>query len=471
MILYVPYFLTSSPFNSFPMLFFFILSLFTGIDGDSTRHVSAVHSPSAQISEMISEISSDSLKSYVYTLSSFETRHSFSSTTDPKRGIGAARNWVLSKFQEWSAASNGRMTAELDPFVVPAGGRIAHDITMMNVMATYKGSDPNDDRVFVISGHIDTRGTNVMDSTVYAPGANDDASGVALVMELARIMSKHTFPATIIFVAVSGEEQGLFGAHHLAKKARDQNWNLVAMLNNDMVGNAWSSETNIFDNTRVRIFSETIPQLESDAEARVRRQVSGENDSRSRQLARYIKEVSEEYVDQLEVMLVYRTDRFLRGGDHTPFSMNGFAAIRVCEMNENYLYQHQDVRVEDGVQYGDLPEFIDYEYVRKNSALNLAALASLALAPYEPVRPIIDTSRLGNTTTLFWNAPEKGQKPAGYYVLMRETSSSVWQKKFWTTDLTITLPYSKDNYFFSVQSVSGDGHASLAVFPAPGRRR
>lgn len=425
--------------------------------------------PDPRIQEMVAKISADSLKSYVYKLSSFETRHSFSSYTDPNRGIGAASNWVLSKFQEWSAASNGRMTAELDRFVVPQGGRIAREITMQNVMATYRGADPNDDRVFVISGHIDTRGTNVMDSLVTAPGANDDASGVAVVMELARIMSKRTFPATIIFVAVSGEEQGLFGAHHLAQRAVDEKMNIVAMLNNDMVGNAVSSETNIFDNTRVRIFSETIPQMESDAEARVRRQTSGENDSSSRQLARYIKEITEQYVDQLEVMLVYRNDRFLRGGDHTPFMLRGFTAIRVCEMNENYLYQHQDVRIEDGVQYGDLPEFIDYEYVRKNAGLNLATLANLAWAPYEPASPIIDTSRLGNTSTLAWQAPEKGNKPAGYYVLMRDTSSPTWQKKFWTTDTTITVPYSKDNYFFAVQAVSEGGHPSLAVFPAPGR--
>lgn len=426
-------------------------------------------SPDPRIQQMISEISADSLKSYVYKLSSFETRHSFSSYTDPNRGIGAASNWVLSKFREWSAASNGRMTADLDPFVVPEGGRIAREITLKNVMATYRGSDPNDDRVFVISGHIDTRGSSVMDSTVTAPGANDDASGVALVMELARIMSKQNFPATILFVAVSGEEQGLFGAHHLAQRAVDEKWNIVAMLNNDMVGNAVSSETNILDNTRVRIFSETIPQMESDVEARTRRQTSGENDSSSRQLARYIKDMTEQYVDQLDVMLVYRNDRFLRGGDHTPFMLRGFTAIRVCEMNENYLYQHQDVRIEDGIQYGDLPEFIDYEYVRKNASLNLATLANLAWSPYEPASPIIDTSRLGNTSTLAWQAPESGNKPAGYYVLMRDTSSPTWQKKFWTTDTTITVPYSKDNYFFAVQSVSDGGHPSLAVFPAPGR--
>jgi len=443
--------------------------LFLSLTIISTASKAQVTLPDPVVKEMVAEISADSIKAIVYKLASFETRHSFSSVTDPARGIGAARNWVLSRFQAYAAESNGRLTAELDPFLVPQGGRIARDITMMNVMATYKGSDPNDDRVFVISGHLDSRASSVMDSTIAAPGANDDASGVALVMELARVMSKRNFPATIIFVAVSGEEQGLFGAHHLAKKARDGEWNLVAMLNNDMVGNAYSDETNIYDNTRVRIFSETVPQYETEQMARLRRQISGENDSRSRQLARYIKEVSERYVDQLDVMLVYRTDRFLRGGDHTPFSQAGFAAIRVCEMNENYRYQHQDVRIEDGNQYGDLPEFIDYEYVRKNAGLNLSALASLALAPYEPLSPGIDISRLTNTTTLKWTKPEKGNAPAGYFVLMRETSSSTWQQKFWTTDTTITLPYSKDNYFFAIQSVNDKGHASLAVFPSPTR--
>ncbi len=426
------------------------------------------HDP--EIKKMVDELSADKLEALVRKLASFETRHSLSTTKDKKRGIGAAREWVKSEFEKYAKASGGRMTVELDKFTVKANGqRIPEDVEMANVMATLKGTDPNDDRVLIVSGHLDSRNTDIMDAKGKAPGANDDGSGVAAVMELARIMASRQFPATIIFVAVSGEEQGLMGARHLAEKAKAQNWNLIAMLNNDMLGNSMSDETGLRNNMQVRIFSEGIPYVETEEQARMRRATNRDNDSESRQLARYMKEVGERYVDQLEVQLVYRNDRFLRGGDHTPFSQNGFPAIRVCEMNENYKYQHQDVRVENGEQYGDLPEFIDYEYLRKNTALNLASLANLAKAPYAPVAVGVNIKNLTNKTYLQWEAPKKGKKPAGYYILMRETSSPVWQKKLYVTDTKATLPYSKDNYFFAVQSVDADGHESIPVFPMPVR--
>ncbi|NDK54835.1 M20/M25/M40 family metallo-hydrolase [Pontibacter fetidus] len=423
-----------------------------------------------EIKKMVDEISAANLEALVRKLASFETRHSLSTIKDKKKGVGTAREWVKSEFEKYAKASGDRMTVELDKYQVKANGqRIPEDVELANVMATLKGTDPNDDRVLIISGHMDSRNTDVMDAKGKAPGANDDGSGVAAVMELARIMASRQFPATIVFVAVTGEEQGLLGARHLAEKAKAQNWNLIAMLNNDMIGNSFSNETELRNNMQVRIFSEGIPAVETEEQARMRRSTNRENDSESRQLARYMKETGERYVDQLEVKLVYRNDRFLRGGDHTPFSQNGFAAIRVCEMNENYNHQHQDVRVENGVQYGDLPEFIDYEYMRKNAALNLASLANLAWAPYAPTNVGVNIKNLTNKTDLQWEAPAKGKKPAGYYVLMRETSSPVWEKKFFVKDTKVALPYSKDNYFFAVQSVDAEGHESLAVFPVPVR--
>jgi Zn-dependent M28 family amino/carboxypeptidase len=415
---------------------------------------------------MIAEISAENLEKYVRDLSGFRTRHTLSKN-DPKEGILASQNYVLDLFKSFESGSNGRLTSEIEFFTIPADGRrIQEDSKLGNVMATLKGTNPNDDRIFIISAHIDSRALDVMNTEIDAPGANDDGSGVAAVIELAKIMSKKSFPATIIFVAVSGEEQGLKGATHLAEKAKNGNWNLVAMINNDMIGNSNSSQTNINDNTRVRIFSEGVPAAETEQMTAIRRYTNAENDSKSRQLARYMKEVGERYVDQLEVKLVYRNDRFLRGGDHTPFAREGFTAVRVCEMNENYYHQHENVRIEDGIQYGDLPEFVDFEYMRKNTGVNLASLASLAAAPSEPQNVKIDVRKLSNTSTLLWEAPATGTAK-GYYVLMRETDQSMWGKKFYTEETTLTIPYSKDNYFFAVQSVGDEGHESMAVFPQP----
>lgn len=420
----------------------------------------------AEIEKMIKEISLTNLEKYVRELADFRTRHTLS-PSNPKEGISASKQCVLNHFKSFEAASGGRLTTALDTYIIPADNRrIPADVQSANVMATLKGTDPNDDRVFIISAHVDSRALDVMNSEIDAPGANDDGSGVAAIIELARIMSQKSFPSTIIYVAVSGEEQGLKGAAYLAEKAKKENWNLVAMLNNDMIGNSNSSETNINDNTRVRIFSEGVPAAETEQMAAIRRYTNGENDSKSRQLARYMKEVGERYVDQLEVKLVYRNDRFLRGGDHTPFAREGFTAIRVCEMNENYYHQHENVRVENGIQYGDLPDFVDFEYMRKVTGINLASLSSMASAPSEPQAVGIDVRKLRNTSTLRWDAPAKG-KAKGYYVLMRETDSSTWEKKFYTEENTFTIPYSKDNFFFAIQAVGEDGHESMAVFPQP----
>jgi Zn-dependent M28 family amino/carboxypeptidase len=422
------------------------------------------------IKEMVNEISATNLKSTIDKLVSFETRHSLSTTRDPKRGIGAARNWIETEFKKYVAASNGRLTVKQDTFTVfPDGKRVNRQVVMANVMATLKGTDPTDDRVLIISGHLDSRNTDIMDSVKAAPGANDDAAGVAIVMEMTRILSKMEFPCTIIFVAVQGEEQGLLGAKHLSKKAKKENWNVHAMITNDISGNSYSSETGLHDNTRLRVFSEGVPVAETKEEEQLRKETWSENDSKARQFARYIKEQGERYVEQYEVVMIYRNDRFLRGGDHIPFSQEGYTAVRITEMNENYNQQHQDVRIENEIAYGDLEKHIDYEYLRKNTGVNLAAIASLASSPTPPENVQILITKLTNKTSLQWDAPKKGKKPAGYYVLMRETTETTWTKKFFVKENEFTLSYSKDNYLFAVQTVDENGHTGLPVIPKPKR--
>ena len=423
----------------------------------------------AEIEAMVKEISVDSLTQNLTKLVSFGTRATLSNQSSSVKGIGAARAWILTRFNDYAKASNGRLSAFIDTTTYNADKRrVNRPIILGNVVATLKGSDPNDKRIFVISGHLDSRRSNEMDSVGDSPGANDDGSGTVAVMECARVMSKHSFPATIIFVTVSGEEQGLLGAYFMANKAKKENWKIEAVLNNDIMGSNNSNETNIVDNTRVRVFSEGLSVTDTGRVAMQIRNLGLENDGRSRQLARYVKEVGERYVENLEVMMIYRNDRFLRGGDHTAFVENGFAAVRITEMNENYTRQHQDIRVENGIQYGDVIEHIDFEYLKKNTSMNLANLANLAKAPAVPDEVKIDVKKLTNSTYLYWKAPKTGTVK-GYYILMRETTSPVWQKKVYTESLSMTLPYSKDNYFFAVQAVNETGNESLPVIPAVGR--
>lgn len=422
-----------------------------------------------EIEKMVKEVSPDSLRSYIKSMVALGTRNTLSTQNDPKRGIGAARNWVLGKFNEFAKQANGRLSAMIDTTTLqPDGKRIDVTTLLGNVVATLKGTDPNDSRLFIISGHLDDMRSSPTERMGDAPGANDDGSGTAAVIECARIMSKHDFPATIIFVAVSGEEQGLLGSTFMSTKAKKENRNIEAVLNNDIMGSNNSNETNIINNTKVRVFSEGIPAYETEKTAANIRSLGLENDGRSRQLARYVKEVGERYVDNIEIVLIYRNDRYLRGGDHTPYVQRGFAAVRITEMNENYTHQHQDVRVENGIPYGDLEEYIDYEYLRKNTTLNLANLANLAKAPAMPDSVKIEVRKLTNSTLLYWQTPRLG-KVKGYYVMVRESTSAFWQKKFFTSETQMRLPYSKDNYFFAVQSVNESGNESLPVVPVPDR--
>lgn len=433
----------------------------------------------ASISQMVTEVSAKNIEAIVNKLVSFKTRHTLSDTTSATEGIGAARNWIKSEMEKYAAASRGRLKVEFDTFTQPAGDRFDKPTVLKNVLAILKGTDPTDNRIYVVSGHYDSRVSNVMNIKGEAPGAVDDASGTAVTMEICRVMATRTFPATIIFMAVPGEEQGLNGSAHIAKRARDENWNIDAMLNNDIVGNTHGQDNDLKDNTHVRVFSEGIAStnavVRGDTSRRVAAAINslinngGENDSPSRQLARYTKEIAERYVDQLDVKLVYRRDRFLRGGDQTSFQLQGFTAVRLTEMNEDFTRQHQDLRTEKGIQYGDLPDVADYNYMQKVARMNLSVLANLATAPPAPVNVGITTSDLTNNTTLKWESPKTGKKPAGYYILMRETISPYWEKKIYVIGNTATLGYSKDNFLFAVQAVDADGHESLPVFPKPVR--
>lgn len=425
-----------------------------------------------EIQALLKEVSADSIKSYIYKMVSFGTRHTLSDTSSETQGIGAARRWVASKFKQFAHNNNAPMKVELDAFehkATPRNPRIPYTMTMKNVVATLPGTNPNDTRVLLVSGHLDSRASNVMDSVIAAPGANDDASGVAVVIELARVLSKKRFPCTIIFMAVQGEEQGLVGARYMATKMKEQNVNLVAMLNNDIVGNSIASETGEKNDRTVRIFSEMTPASETDEQTRARNALKSENDSPSRQLARYVKEVTEPYFNgKFTATLNARPDRFLRGGDHTPFNQLGFTAIRFCEFHENFDRQHQDIRTENGKQYGDLPEYVDYPYCANVTRMNLITLVALAKAPAAPQQVKMKLN-LDNITHLTWEAPTTGPKVKGYNILIRETYQPFWEKKIFVTDLKASLPYSKDNYFFAVQAVGEDGHLSTIVMPVPSR--
>ncbi len=421
------------------------------------------------ISTLVNEVSASNLESVIKKLVSFQTRHTLSDTLSKTTGIGAARTWIKSEFEKYGVAGGNRLQVSYDTFTQPADGRrITAPVVLKNVVAILPGTDPNDKRMLMVSGHYDSRVTDVMNIKDFAPGANDDASGVAAVMEMCRIMSKQKFNCTLVFVAMVGEEQGLYGATNLAKRAKEEGWNVHLLMNNDIVGNSYGMETDIKDNKSVRVFSEGVSPLETPAQVAARQSAGTDNDGKARQAARYIKEVAERYVDQLEVKLIYRRDRFLRGGDHTPFSQQGFAAVRITEMNEDFNRQHQDVRTENGFKFGDLPEYVDYNYLQKVTRMNLSVMSNLALSAQEPENVVVLTAGLTNKTALKWDAP-KGKTPAGYYVLMRETTSPYWEKKFFVKENAATLAYSKDNYYFGVQSVDENGHESLVIIPRAGR--
>jgi Peptidase family M28 len=424
-----------------------------------------------EIAAMLREIDARNIERTIRKLVSFGTRSTLSAQDDPARGIGAARDWIYQQMQSYSRDSGGRLKVELQTFEQQPGRfpRIAKPTRLTNVVATLPGTQgESKDRVYVVSGHYDSMCTSPTDATCDAPGANDDASGTAAMMELARVMSKRQFDATIIFMTVAGEEQGLVGSTYFAEQAKKQNMDIDAMFTNDIIGSS-TGQNGVHDARTVRVFSEGVPSNETPQEANVRRSVGGENDSQSRQLARFIKETAERYMPGFRVWMIYRRDRYLRGGDHMPFLEQGYAAVRFTEPNENYNHQHQNVRVEGGIQYGDLPQFDDFNYIAQVARVNCAALAALALAPARPSNVFILTKRLTNDTDLQW-AANKEPDLAGYEVVWRDTTEPVWTHSVWVGNVTsYTLKLSKDNYFFGVRAVDREGNRSPVSYPRPQR--
>ncbi len=424
-----------------------------------------------RVERLLDRVSAERIERDVRRLARFGTRHTLSSRTDPERGIGAAERWVREEFERIAAGTGGRLRVETDTFTVPQSRRIPRPAEVANVAALLPGSEP--ERLVLVSGHLDSRASNVLDGESDAPGANDDASGVAAVLELARILASQQLRATVLFVAFGGEEQGTLGSTRWAESAKQQGRRVEALLNNDIIGNT-RGPYGARDDRRVRIFSEGLPSAEMPEETRRRASAGGENDSPSRQLARAVADVQRRYLPEFEVSLVFRRDRLLRGGDHTPFNARGFAAVRFTEMLEDWRRQHQDVRNRDGVQFGDLPQFVDFRYVASVTRLNLAALAELAWASPPPTGVRL-VARLEADTTLRWEKPEDPER-AGYEVLWRPLPTSWaparpdWQVARFVGDVAeATLQVPKDDYLFAVRAVTHQGNRGLPTFAVPGR--
>ncbi|MEU8262223.1 M20/M25/M40 family metallo-hydrolase [Micromonospora sp. NPDC048999] len=429
-------------------------------------HPAKPQQPGRELTALLREVDRARIEATVRRLAAFGTRHTLSSQDDPVRGIGAARDWIYEQLSGYAAASGGRMTVELQSYVQQRASRIPTPTRITNVVATLRG-DVTPNRVYVITGHYDSRATDVMDAVSDAPGADDDASGVAVVMELARVMATRRTEATIVFAAVAGEEQNLYGSAYLAKELKAAGVDCQGMFSNDIVGSS-TADDGTRDPRTVRLFAEGVPTAETSSEASTRQSVGGENDSPSRQLARFVSDVADNGATGMGVRVIYRRDRYLRGSDHISFLQQGWPAGRFTEPAEDFAHQHQDVRVVNGVQYGDLPEFCDFEYITKVARVNGATLWSLAQAPGTPKRVTIVTSNLTNDTTLRW---QRGEEPdlAGYEVVWRETTAAEWQKVLAVGDVTeVTIALSKDNVFFGVRAVDRDGHRSPVAFPKPG---
>lgn len=421
-----------------------------------------------QIAQILREIDPRNIEKTIQKLVSFGTRNTLSAQNDSNRGIGAARDWLFSEFSKAAEQSHGRMTVEKQTFEQAKARRVPVPTMVTNLVATLKGIQPeSENRTYVVSGHYDSMCTSPTDAVCDAPGANDDASGTAAVLEMARVMAKYKFDATIVFMAVAGEEQGLLGSTYSAQQAKLKGTDIEAMFTNDIIGSSLGGN-GFRDAHEVRVFSEGVPSSEKPEEATVRRGVGGENDSASRQLARFIKEAAALYVPSMRVTMVYRRDRYLRGGDHIPFLEGGFAAVRFTEPNEDYRHQHQNVRTENGVQYGDLPQFDDFDYIANVARVNAASLAVLALAPARPKNTGLVTSRLTNDTELKWDA-NKETDLAGYEIVWRETTSPVWTNARAVGNVTsFTMKgMSKDNYFFGIRAVDKQGNKSSVSFPRP----
>ena len=441
------------------------------------------------VQKLVADISSARIEQRIRKLVSFETRHTLSQTDSDHRGIGAARRWIEAELRACSQAAGGRLQVSIQEWVEPVSRRVARPTTLVNVIATLPGDAPSSkDRLLIVSGHYDSMNSDISDNLGAAPGANDDASGTAVSMELACVMAKHHFDATLVFMAVPGEEQGLLGAAHFAREARKQGLNIEAMITNDIVGSA-TGDAGQRDPKRLRLFADGADPLlrmmvqgqtgqaldpaEQEATRAVRGQLQGiamaggAADVPTHQLGRHLKSSAERYLPGFTVQLIQRRDRYLRGGDHIPFLEQGYAAVRFTEPFENFRHQHQNVRTEGALAFGDLPDFVEFDYVADVARVNAIGLATLALAPPPPANVRIDTTQLTNDSTLRW-AVSNDPAVVGYRLVWRESDATSWQG---SQDVGlvghITVPISKDNVVFGVQSLSNRGHASLAVYPLP----
>jgi hypothetical protein len=422
-----------------------------------------------QITSAIRQASADHIRQTIEKLVSFGNRSTISAQDNEAgkagKGIGAARDWIKSEFERYSKECGGCLEVKTDSFLEQPADRIKVPTQITNVYAVLRGTDPKQaDRIVLVTGHYDSRNSDTFNVTDAAPGANDDGSGTAVSLECARVLSKMKFPATIIFLTVAGEEQGLNGSKHFAGMAKQQGWKLEAVLNNDIVGGDRNPQQ---DAGIVRVFSEGLPNVATELEIRRIRTLGGESDSPSRELARYVAEVGRVYLGSVKPMLVFRLDRFLRGGDHYSFNQQGFAGVRFTEFREDYNHQHQNVRIENGIEYGDLPKFVNFDYVADVARLNAATLASLASAPAPPSKVKMLTKELENDTHLTW---EPAAGAANYEVVWRATSSPDWEHVQTITGAnSAALKISKDNVIFGVRAVDAAGHRSLPVVPEPER--
>ncbi|KAJ7472162.1 Zn-dependent exopeptidase [Mycena latifolia] len=417
--------------------------------------------PDAELTAMMAQIDPARIEAIITKLVSFGTRNTMSNQTDPLRGIGAARDWIAAQMQTFAATSGGRMTVAVPSYLQAVSGSIIQPTVISNVVATLKGStDPN--RIYIVSGHYDSRVSIVTNFVDDSPGADDDASGVAVAMELARVMATHSPAATIMFVAVAGEEQGLFGSTFMANTLANASANVEGMLNNDIVGSS-TADDGTTDPFNIRMFTQGIPSSETLAEITSRVDIGAENDSPIRQLGRFVVEVSSNAITQMNVQMVTRPDRFLRGGDHLPFIARGYPAVRFTEPHENFAHQHQDVRVVNGVQFGDLTEFCDFNFTARVARVNGVALWSLAQAPGTPKGLTMDTSVLTNNSTLKWTGDPAA---AGYEVVWRASEDPFWTHVVPVGKVTsTTVLLSKDNAQFGVRAVGANRFKSPAAFP------
>jgi hypothetical protein len=425
--------------------------------------------PDPALRAMLREIDPDRIKATILKLVSFGTRHTASSQTDPNRGIGAATSWVFEQMQAAAAASGGRMTVQKQTFTQPVASNIPVPTTITNVIATLKGT-ASPERFYVITGHLDSRVTDVLNFTSDAPGADDDGSGVAVVLELARVFATHQFPGTLVFATVAGEEQGLYGSAFMATQMKAAGNDVQGMFSNDIVGASQAWDGTRPDPHTIRLFVEGIPTAVTQAQISLMQSVGGENDGVTHQLARFVTDVAPEGLTGINVRVIWRRDRYLRGSDHISFQQQGYPAARFTEPRENFNHEHQDVRVADGVQFGDLPQFVDFDYTARVAKVNGAALWALATNPSTPKNLQIHTTPPAgfpgtNLTALNWDAnPEPDL--AGYEVVMRETTAANWTSAIGVGNVTsVTLNISKDNVQFGLRAIDKAGHRSPAAFP------